>query len=368
MREGVIVSSFPFMSKNLRRWLGVGICAIVIVLAFYNLTRGDEWQNFSWQRVWLSLKDANPAYLLCAVAVTYVTYFVRAYRWRFFLDPIKRASLWNLFVGQILGFSAVYLIGRPGEFVRPAYIARKEGVTFTSQAAIWLLERIYDMIFIVLLFSMALSFGPLQPGTARARHVLKETRWVGLAILLVAVLIVLVLVVFRLRSEELTTGTPKFLRFLSQRGQQRLERFLGSFADGLEVVENWRDFLASVASTAVLWFFNVSVFWLVFRSLGGAMGELSWLAAALVLVFSILGMLAQLPGIGGGFQYVAIGVLRGFFRINPESATGAAILLWLVISVPCVLLGLVLLVHEGLTFKNIGTMAEKEQTATVEKS
>lgn len=98
------------------------------------------------------------------------------------------------------------------------------------------------------------------------------------------------------------------------------------------------------------------------------MGELSWLAAALVLVFSILGMLAQLPGIGGGFQYVAIGVLRGFFRINPESATGAAILLWLVISVPCVLLGLVLLVHEGLTFKNIGTMAEKEQTATVEKS
>ncbi len=356
------------MSKTVRRWLGLGALAIVLALAFYNLSRGDEWQNFSWKTVWVSLKDANPIYLLGAVATTYLTYFLRAYRWRFFLDPLKKSSLWNLFVGQILGFSAVYLIGRPGEFVRPAYIARKENVTFTSQAAIWLLERIYDMVFVILLFSVALTFGPLQPGSARARHVLRATHWVGLAILLVAVLIVVVLVIFRLRSKELTTGTSKFLRFLSERNQKRLEHFLQSFADGLEVIENWRDFVASLGSTALLWFCNTCVFWLVLRSMGGDVGKLSWLAAALVLVFSILGMLAQLPGIGGGFQLVAIEVLTGFFRVNKENATGAAILLWLMISVPCVFLGLLLLVHEGLTFKKLGMMAEKERAATVEKA
>ena len=347
------------MSKGLRRGLWLGVCAVVMVLAFYNLSRGDEWRNFKWESVWLSLRAANLFYLLGAVMTSYMTYGVRAFRWRFFLDPIKKGSLWTLFVGQVLGFSAVYLIGRPGEFVRPAYIAKKENVTFTSQAAIWLLERIYDILFIVLLFSVALAFGPLQPDTAHARHVLRAMRWVGLAILLAAVLIVVVLVIFRLRNEEVATGTPKFLRFLSPSAQEKLERFLRSFADGLEVIRNWQDFLASIASTGVLWCLNTCTFWCVFRSIGGDVGKLSWLASGLVLVFSILGMLAQLPGIGGGFQVVAIWVLTGFFRINPINATTAAIMLWLMISVPCVLLGLLLLIYEGIAVKKLVAVAKE---------
>lgn len=356
------------MSKNLRRWLSLLVCAVVLVLAFHNLTKGAEWQSFSWDRVWLSLKQANLFYLLGAIATTYSTYLVRAYRWKFFLDPIKKSPVWTLFVGQVLGFAAIYLLGRPGEFVRPAYIAKKENVTFTSQAAIWLLERIYDMIFIILLFSIALAFGPLQPGTAHARHLVRATRWVGLAILLVAFLIITVLVIFRLRAAEVRAGgSPGFLRFLSERGRQRVDHFLQSFVDGLEVIENWQDFLYSVASTALLWVLNASVFWLTFRSLGGDLATLSWLAAALVLVFSILGMLAQLPGIGGGFQVVAIGVLTGFFHVKPEVATSAGILLWLIIAVPCVLLGLLLLVYEGLTFKKLESIPVEERPGAAEK-
>jgi uncharacterized protein (TIRG00374 family) len=347
--------------------LWLGICAAVLVLAFYNISRGDEWQSFDWAKVWLSVKTAQPVYLAAAIIASYLTYVVRAYRWQFFLDPIKKGSLWNLFVGQILGFSAVYLIGRWGEFVRPAYIARKENVKFTSQAAIWLLERIYDMLFVVVLFAVALAFGPLQPGTAHARHILRATRWVGLVILLAGALIVGILVIFRLRAQELTTGTPRLLRSLPPPWQERLRQFLQSFADGLAVIKNWRDFFSSVASTALLWILNTTVFWLVMRSLDGDLGRLSWFAAALVLVFSDLGMLAPLPGIGGGFQVLAIYVMTGFFQIKPERATAAAIMLWLIVSVPCVLLGLLLLIPEGLSFKKLGRLAEKERAEVGEK-
>jgi glycosyltransferase 2 family protein len=346
--------------------LWLGICAAVLVLAFYNISRGDEWQNFDWAKVWLSVKTAQPVYLAGAIIATYLTYVVRAYRWQFFLDPIKKGSLWNLFMGQILGFSAVYVIGRWGEIVRPAYIARKEDVNFTSQAAIWFLERIYDMLFIVLLFAVALSFGPLQPGTAHARHILRATRWVGLVILLAAALIVGVLVIFRLRAVELTSGTPKLFRFLSPRWQEKLNQFLQSFADGLLVIKNWRDFFSSVASTALLWILDTTAFWLVLHSMDGDLGRLSWFAAALILVFSALGMLAPLPG-GGGFQVLAIYVMTGFFQIRPERATAASIMLWLIVSVPCVLLGLLLLIPEGLSFKKLGKMAEKESAEVAEK-
>ena len=38
------------------------------------------------------------------------------------------------------------LLGRPGEFVRPYLIAVKERVPVTSQLAIWVLERIFDLL------------------------------------------------------------------------------------------------------------------------------------------------------------------------------------------------------------------------------
>ena len=132
--------------------------AIIIALIFYNLSRSPEWANFRWARLWALITGAKPGLLLLALVGVFGTYFVRALRWRFFLSPIKKASLWVLLKGQILGFSSIYLIGRPGEFVRPAYIAKKENVSMSAMLAVWLLERIFDTVFLLLLFAAALNF------------------------------------------------------------------------------------------------------------------------------------------------------------------------------------------------------------------
>ena len=129
------------MKPIVRRWFWVGVSAVVVALVIYHVSQGSEWRSFSWSRLWASITSANPAYLLAAVVVTYSSYVVRAYRWGFFLEPIKKASLRVLFTGQILGFAAIYLLGRPGEIVRPGYIAQRENVSYTSMAAVWLLDN-----------------------------------------------------------------------------------------------------------------------------------------------------------------------------------------------------------------------------------
>ena len=48
-------------------------------------------------------------------------------------------------------------MGRAAEFVRPYLIAMKEKVSFTSQLAAWVLERIYDLLVALLIFGFALS-------------------------------------------------------------------------------------------------------------------------------------------------------------------------------------------------------------------
>jgi glycosyltransferase 2 family protein len=355
------------MKPGVRRWLWAGISAAVLALIVFHLSRGGEWRNFSWDRMWVSITNANPAYLLAAVATTYASYLVRAYRWGFFLEPVKKASLRVLFAGQILGFSAIYLLGRAGEIVRPGYIAKRENVSYTSMAAVWLLERVYDTIFIALLFSASLFLVPLSVAPSKAGATLSGAHTVALLTLLVTAIFVVILVIIRLRADTLQLRTPLLLRFLSQRQQHYFERFMRSFADGLGVIQNWKDLWASLASTAVLWAINVTFFWLVFRSMGGGVGRLSWMAAALILFSGILGMLVQIPGIGGGFQVVVIKVMTTFLGIGVEDAAGASILIWIMMVFPCVALGLVMLVHEGLSLRKLESMAEEERAQLEEK-
>jgi hypothetical protein len=349
------------MRKEHRRWWWVGIGAIIIALIFYNLSRSPEWANFQWTRLWALIAGARPGLLLLALIAVFATYLVRALRWRFFLSPIKKASLWVLFVGQILGFSSIYLIGRPGEFVRPAYIAKKENVSISAMLAVWLLERIFDTVFLVLLFAAALYFEPLEPGTARGSSILVALHRGGDAMLVLALLLVAGVVLFWLRSDQLTAWMLRVFRFLPAAALRRFARVLRSFAEGLSVIRSWKEMLGSLALTAVVWVLNTSVFWLVFRSLHGEVAKLSWLASAVTLFCAALGLAVQIPGIGGGYQVGIILALNELFNVSAEAATGAAILVWIVISVPCLVSGLVLLVQEGLTFRKLEALAEEER-------
>jgi uncharacterized membrane protein YbhN (UPF0104 family) len=69
----------------------------------------------------------------------------------------------------------------------------------------------------------------------------------------------------------------------------------------------------------------------------------------------------QIPGVGGGYQVSIILALNELYNQPAETAAGAAIIMWLIISVPCLLAGLALLIHEGLTFRKLEALADEER-------
>ena len=356
--------------KNLRNWIWLGASTAILALIIYNLRHNPEWRQFDWSRLWASLTSARPGLLLLALAGVYTTYLVRALRWQFLMHPIKKGSLWVLFVGQMLGFSSIYLVGRPGEFVRPAYIARKESLPITSMVAVWLMERIFDSICLVLLFSVVLYFAPVGM-SAGGEHTLSVMHQAGDGMLLITVVLVAGLIAYRLKTQALTDWVLRNIQFLPQKVQHHIQHFLSSFAEGLQVVRSMPDFLGSVALSIVLWSTNATIFWLTLKSLGGRLGDLVWLAAALVMFCASLGLVVQFPGIGGGYQVGIILALTEIFGIGADVSTGAAILLWLMMSVPTLLLSLGLLVHEGLSIRRLEAIAEEEemeQSAAVEET
>jgi uncharacterized membrane protein YbhN (UPF0104 family) len=171
------------------------------------------------------------------------------------------------------------------------------------------------------------------------------------------------LVLFRLKAEAMTAMVLRLFRFLPHRAERLLAHFLHSFCEGLSVIRDWKGLAGSVVTTAVIWLLGTSVFWLVFKSLGGDLAQIGWLPAALTIFCAALGLLIQFPGIGGGYQVGAILALTEIFNVPAEPATGAAILVWIIMSVPCLALGLILLIHEGLSFRKLEAITKEEEAA-----
>src|SRR5439155_22190917 len=110
------------------------------------------------------------------------------------------------------------------------------------------------------------------------------------------------------------------------------------FAKGVAGLRKWWSLLSSLVSSAVLWIVNIAMAWFVRYSLGGSFAALTFMSSGLVLFCAALGLFVQLPGVGGGYQVGAIVALRRIFMLPHEGATGAAILMWMVTLIPCLVL------------------------------
>src|SRR6266481_3569391 len=90
-----------------------------------------EWMAFRSERFWQSLAQVRLSSIILGVLFIFSSYFFRCLRWKGFLRPLKAAGLKNLVTSTVIGFSAVALLGRPGELVRPMLVSRKERMTLS---------------------------------------------------------------------------------------------------------------------------------------------------------------------------------------------------------------------------------------------
>src|SRR5260370_29050643 len=121
-------------------------------------TRRLQAPSFDWKLAGSTFAHIHWQWVALSLLPIFGTYWGRALRWAVFLKPLKlHPSMRNLLSATVIGFTAITLFGRPGEFVRPYLIARKEQVPVTSQFAAWVLERIFDLLMALLLFTFALT-------------------------------------------------------------------------------------------------------------------------------------------------------------------------------------------------------------------
>src|SRR5690349_13308756 len=131
--------------------------AVVIILGLLVYFQVQHWRSFDWAR-FRRASRVHPWHVIAAIALIYVTYVLRGLRWKIFLEPVRKTQTVSLIPPTFVGFTGLALLGRPGEFIRPYLIARREGLSFASQIGVWTVERIFDIGAFTVLMTLDVFF------------------------------------------------------------------------------------------------------------------------------------------------------------------------------------------------------------------
>jgi len=353
-------SPVPPAPASGKRWWWALLTAAAILLALWLLY--ERWgRNFRWDVFAASFQRLDWRWLGVSMVLGFLTYYGRALRWAVMLKPIcPHPSIWNLFSATAIGFTAVVLLGRPGEFVRPYLISLKERVPLSSQLAAWLLERICDLLAVLLVFGLALT----QVHASRA-SVGPGLGWVlqtgGYFVGITAAVCLTVLILFRHFSEHMRQRLLGALSFLPPRHFERAEQMVTAFLGGMAATRSHGSVLLLAFYTLLEWVLIAFCYFALFHAYSGLAAFR--LEDILIFVgFVAFGNIVQIPAVGGGFQLVTVIVLTELFQVPPELAASLAITAWIITFVVIVPLGLFLSFREGVNWKKLRDVGKEVRT------
>jgi uncharacterized protein (TIRG00374 family) len=349
----------PGLSRAIR------ILAVIAVALL--LWRWAETSGFDWGQFRRTFAEADPILLLLAVALSAGTYLIRAARWQVMTRPAKPdARLAPIFRDTVIGFAGAVLLGRAGEFVRPLAIARSLRVTFSSQVAVWFLERLMDLIAVLLFFGAALT----HVSARAAAKAGPEIQWViqsgGKFVGLLGLGSLVALIVFRGFSTKSAKHLGEKLSRLPEGIAKRLRGLLDSFAVGMEATRDLGSLAAVFGYTVLEWALIAACGLAVLRSFPATHHLSAW-DSLVLLGFASFGSIMQIPGVGGGMQVVSILVLTQLYAVAVEPATAIATMMWVVMLGLVVPPGIVLALQSGLGWRDLRSEPDSD-ALTSEKS
>jgi uncharacterized membrane protein YbhN (UPF0104 family) len=304
---------------------------LLILSAYLFLPR-----EFDSRLFWVTLRETRPWWIAGSVAATFLGYAVRALRWQALLSPLKRIDLAPLLTTTMIGFGAIFTLGRPGEVVRPVWISRQEGLPTMGAVASIVVERAFDMLMLLLLFALASPWIELRPETREALGGL-GTPWQLIILVVVSITGFMIL-------HRYAPALARIMPFDALKG------LMQTFAYGLAETSTPAGFATVAGYSMLLWTVHTLQFWLMLEGLG-----LSYplAAAMLTLVLTSLGSIAQVPGIGGGFQAGFILSATALLGTPTEVAVAASLVVWFITTVPTVVVASGYMMWKGISIRDL---------------
>jgi len=336
----------------------IAVLVIGGLLAWWFISRLD------WALVGVNLRNARIWPLVIAAILINVTMIARSLRWQAFLAPIADAGLRNLFAATSIGFGAIFVIGRAGEIIRPAVLSLRERLRPSVTFATIFVERIYDTVAVVLLFSINLLFFTFPTGSRGNASQLEMIRLAGALLTAGVVIGIGLLFLLRIRARSILIFLETRTLHLAPRLVRPLINFIQHLTESLSVLMNIRELTVTVLYTVFVWATILAASWISFIAF-----DVHFTLSQIIftLGFGLVGSLVPTPGGSAGAYHAAAAKGLEFLGLEPNLAASIAIINHLIGFGPPFLLGLYFLIRDDLRISQIREMLTTEDLPHTKK-
>ncbi len=325
----------------MRKTAQIGVGLVISLLALWLAFRGANLAQMAG-----ALRNANYFYLVPAVGLTGLGLIFRALSWRVILAG--RVPYRRVFDAMNEGYLLNSLLPlRLGEFGRAYLISHASSLTAVQALSSVIVERVIDLLMLVVLLA---AFLPRVAGLGIAREVAFASMAAGVAALAVLVL----LARNRVRLLRWTRGLLGRLHIV-RLSPDRWERRVGSFVDGLAVLQDARRAALAAFWSSLAWVAAGFSAWVLLRAFVPAAQP-----SVGFFVLTIVGLgnaVPSAPSSAGVFEFVIVQALS-LFAVEHNTALGYA-LVWHAVQIGLALvLGGLALSSEGESVAHLARAAQ----------
>jgi len=337
---------------------GIAIAAVILLILAILWREENAWRSFAWSSLWQQAGHVKLILVLAGTGLIYAGFVLRAYRWKLLLRPMRKTSVRRILGPTLVGFTALALLGRPGELVRPYLLARRERLSVSSQLGLWMVERFFDITAFATLFLVSVLASP----DIRRLPYFGDVRRAFLIVLASAVVLAgIVTLLYRFRA-RLVPLAEKLMDAVLRRFRKHPTGAVQSFVGALKTTNGIGELVEIAGVSIVMWGVIACAYWSVIRSFP-SLSRMTFPYVVLLMAFSMVGSLVQLPGAGGA-QLITIAVLLKVFGVPGELAVACGVLLWVATYMAPVPAGLLLLNRYGLSLRKVSRDSQKQRESS----
>jgi uncharacterized protein (TIRG00374 family) len=328
------------MKDGLKYAAGLALAAVLLWIVLRDVDPAQ---------LWASVKRASVLGLLVSAVLNLSHNVFRVWRWKALLEPVRRDLHFRpMFVAVILGYMTSWTIpGRLGELVRPTLLSARERVPLGPCLGSVVADRLLDGVAIVVLFVAGIWLSPLTGEGAEYLGVIRSGSifFIGFLTVFIGSLVVA------------TSARAPLGRWVERRG--KLLRWMGrtflSIADGVRALREPRLLVRILVYSLLAWLVIALATWIGVRSVGA---DIPFGGMLVVLPILAFGVAVPTPG-GAGSYHAAMAFGLMLYHVNEVVGVSAGILMHVVITVPVILLGIVFIWTEKISWKDVIAAARR---------
>lgn len=332
-------------------------CLIAALAVYYTM------RNVSLSELIDSFKTLPLSYVLLAGFILVLVYWARALRWRILIAPLKTVKTSDLYSPLMVGFMASVLPARMGEIVRAYLLAKNQQLTFASSLATILVERMFDLTFLLLLFAWLLVFNSevFNSGITWSGIPVKDIAFkfgiVSVILLMGLLAFIYLLINHKSKAVALIHWATKFFQ---QKFRDKIDHLVEAFCEGLAVVKDVKGLISVGLATCLVWALSVGSYYPFYWAYNLQDKSLTSLVLLVVMVCILITVLPT-PAFLGSFNAGVLIALHHILHESEVAAVSLGMVAWTLNFLVIFAAGFYFIMHNHISVRQLAHEIEEEE-------